>query len=120
VTRGKTDPAFEQAAFALKNPGDLSEPVLSRYGYHIIKLEARKPARQRTFDEAKREILAEMKQKYVAEAREAAVRGIRSDTRIQVDQDAVEALVVQIEVPPTPVAPTLPTTAPPRRRAPGQ
>src|SRR6185295_5838457 len=95
VTRGKTDPAFEQAAFALKNPGDLSEPVLSRYGYHIIKLEARKPARQRTFDEAKRETLAEMKQKYITEAREAAVKSIRSDTRIQVDQDAVESLVVK-------------------------
>jgi len=116
VTRGKTDPAFEQAAFALKNPGDLSEPVLSRYGYHIVKLESRKPARQRTFDEARREIVGEMRQKYIADAREAAVRGIRSDARIQVNQDAVEALVVKVEVPPTMVAPTLPTTAPPRRR----
>ena len=44
---GKTDPAFEKAAFALKNPGDVSEPVLSRFGYHVIRLESRKPARAR-------------------------------------------------------------------------
>ena len=52
MTRGKTDPAFERAAFALKNPGDVSEPVLSQFGYHVIRLEGRKPARPRTFDEA--------------------------------------------------------------------
>jgi peptidyl-prolyl cis-trans isomerase SurA len=31
-------PAFEEAAFALKNAGDYTKPVLTPYGWHIIKL----------------------------------------------------------------------------------
>lgn len=35
---GKMDPAFETAAFGLKKPGDISEPVRTEFGFHIIKL----------------------------------------------------------------------------------
>lgn len=40
VARGTFIPEFEQAALALR-PGQVSEPVLTPFGYHIIKLESR-------------------------------------------------------------------------------
>ncbi len=39
--RGRFVSAFEQAAYALK-PGEISQPVLTQFGYHIIKLDERK------------------------------------------------------------------------------
>jgi len=51
---------FEQAAFALKNIGDISEPVLTRYGVHIIKLLDKKP--YPSFEEMAQSIYTSMKQ----------------------------------------------------------
>ena len=39
--RGRMVPPFEAAAFALTAPGELSEPVQTRFGWHLIQLTAR-------------------------------------------------------------------------------
>ncbi len=41
VVRGRFVPQFDSAAFALK-PGELSQPVLSPYGYHLIRVDTKK------------------------------------------------------------------------------
>lgn len=43
ITVGHTNVFFDDAAFALKNPGDLSEPIETNYGWHIIKLIDKRP-----------------------------------------------------------------------------
>ncbi len=40
---GRMTPAFEKAAFALKTPGEMSEPIKTEYGWHIIKLIGKVP-----------------------------------------------------------------------------
>jgi peptidyl-prolyl cis-trans isomerase D len=64
--RGRMVPAFEAAAFSLE-PGKISDPVQSTYGFHVIRVEEKRPAKLISFDEAKaslaREILAEERAK---------------------------------------------------------
>ncbi len=48
--KGQMVPEFEQAAFAMA-VGDVSEPVKTQFGYHIIKLADKKEARQLKLEE---------------------------------------------------------------------
>ena len=59
--RGRMVKEFEEAAFGLK-PGEVSRVVKTQFGYHIIKLEERKAPGMKPFDEARREIRAQMAQ----------------------------------------------------------
>ncbi len=63
--RGQMVPAFDEAAFKLKK-GEISDLVLSEYGYHIILLVDIKPESIKPFDEVKAQILDEMKKPLVA------------------------------------------------------
>jgi peptidyl-prolyl cis-trans isomerase C len=90
------------AAFALKNPGDVSEPVLSRFGWHVIRLEGRQAPVQRNFEDVKPQIVAELRQKFVNEKRDAALAKIRATPGTQINKDAIDALVVPM--PPSPRA----------------
>ena len=92
------DPAFAEAAFALRNTGDLSEPVLSQFGWHIIRLDGKRAAVVKTYDEARDTIMAELKKRYVDEKREEAIAAIRRDPKNQVNREAVDALTPRVDV----------------------
>jgi parvulin-like peptidyl-prolyl isomerase len=74
---GVMDPAFTDATFALKKDGEISEPVLSRFGWHLIRRDGYKPARIKPYEEVRDQIMAEIRQKHVNEARDAYLASIR-------------------------------------------
>lgn len=55
ISKGKTVKPFEEAAFAMK-PGEISGIVESKFGYHIIKVEDRKPAGVQPLEEVRDKI----------------------------------------------------------------
>lgn len=69
-TRDRMVPAFADAAFAL-NPGDISDLVRTRFGFHIIKVEDVKPEKTDSFDEVKKQIEDSIREQ---EARDAAYK----------------------------------------------
>ena len=104
----KMDPAFSKAAFALAKPGDLSEPVQSSFGWHIIRLDGRRSPKQLSFDQASKRIMAELKQRYIQEKRDAKLTSITHDPQMKVNQAAVDALVVKLPAVPRIEAPPMP------------
>ncbi len=57
--RGQMVKPFEEAAFAL-TPGEVSPPVRSEFGFHIIKIDQKTPARTRTLAEAEDKIRGQL------------------------------------------------------------
>ena len=58
--RGTMPKAFEQAVFALK-PGEITGPVETEYGYHIIRLTQVKGGETRSFEDVRAQIETELK-----------------------------------------------------------
>ncbi len=57
IERGQLVKPFEDMLFSMKE-GNVSEPVLSAFGWHLIKLEGITPERHKKFDEVKSEVNA--------------------------------------------------------------
>jgi len=64
-SHGQMVPEFEEAAFSMA-PGEIRGPVKTQFGYHIIKVESKTPARTRTLEEARPMIVSELTEKQTA------------------------------------------------------
>jgi parvulin-like peptidyl-prolyl isomerase len=85
--RGQMTPAFEEAAFALE-PGEISEPVETGYGVHILKLEERLESRLVPLDEVREQLRDHVRE----EKMEAAVRARIDELRAAADIEVLIAL----------------------------
>jgi peptidyl-prolyl cis-trans isomerase C len=57
---GWTEEPFAKAAFELKQPGDVSRVVRTKFGYHVIRLIRDQPAENITFEQAEPKIRADL------------------------------------------------------------
>jgi peptidyl-prolyl cis-trans isomerase D len=95
--RGRMVPEFEQVAFSLE-PGQISDPVKTSFGYHIIKLVDKKPGTTRPLAEVRQQISDQLTtERAQAQAADTAQR-LASEISKPADLDKVakaRGLVVQ-------------------------
>ncbi|PTT16085.1 peptidylprolyl isomerase [Acidovorax sp. HMWF029] len=88
-TKGRMVPEFETAAFALSKPGEISGLVETKFGYHILQLDDRRPPRTRAFEEVREELMKEVRTTAAQDARVAEAQKIQQGAKI--NHEAIDA-----------------------------
>lgn len=93
-SRGMMVKPFEDAAFALTEPGQVSEPIESQFGWHIIKLEERRQSTPPSFEEVE----PQLQQQVLFEIFEKSVGALKDGVAIDIPDAALaEGVKRQVE-----------------------
>ena len=87
------DASFRDALFGLERVGGISDIVRSRFGFHILKLESVTPSRQRSFDEVRPALVAEIEKRYREDAYREHLLTLAPKDGLEIDFDAFDDLV---------------------------
>jgi foldase protein PrsA len=82
--RGQMVPAFDKAAFSLP-VGQISQPVKSPFGYHIIQVESRDPGQKATLANSKDRIAELLRQQQEAPLIQPFLQDLQAKANIQVN-----------------------------------
>jgi parvulin-like peptidyl-prolyl isomerase len=88
--RGSMVKPFDDAVAALRKPGEVSDIVETQFGYHLIKLVNRYPAKKLTYEQVKDKIIDKMKNDYKKNRRDAYFDEVLKKNKASIYEDKVE------------------------------
>jgi peptidyl-prolyl cis-trans isomerase C len=113
--RGMMVEPFEAAAFALTEPGTVSDPVQSQFGWHIIRLEETRDSAPPAFEQVAPQIQQQLLMQSFTQTVEDLMAGVSvdiADPTLKAQFDAQEAAEAAAEAAATGAAPAEGETAP--------
>jgi parvulin-like peptidyl-prolyl isomerase len=81
-SKGDMVPEFEKVAFSM-NVGQVSDPVLTDFGYHLIKVEEKRSGRKLSYDDVKNDLKELLYQKAAQQRYEEWIKGLRAGANIK-------------------------------------
>ncbi len=91
------EPAFQAGAMALENPGDISEPVATSYGLHLIRLEKLWPAGATSLEDARDTMEAELLEEKQLDAYTALTDRLYEEANVELYLDHFDELTAALE-----------------------
>lgn len=83
IGKGQMVPEFENVAFSLEK-GKTSDSVKTQYGFHIIRIDDKKAAEQKSFDAVKVQIVQTMKTQKQREKFQSWVEDVKKKSKIEI------------------------------------
>ena len=99
--QGRMVPEFEKAAFSLK-PNEISDPVKTQYGYHVIMVTERKDGEQKPFDQVKEQIKAMLRNKGMQDQVQNHFDALKKSANLTIDDAALAKVTPPSAGPPLP------------------
>lgn len=110
--RGQMVPAFDKYAFSAPI-GQISPPIKSPFGYHIIEVESRTPGQKATLASATPQIMDTLRQQQEAPLIQPFLQGLQQKATIVVNDPQFAGVFATPVPPPGPNAPGASSAAPP-------
>lgn len=97
--KGQMHPKFEEAVFAMSAEGAISEPILTSFGIHLIRYEARRQSDPVPFSEVKTQLVKAVKAERLKKLKENIVEPLRTEISMeleQIDEAALKPLLLDL------------------------
>lgn len=85
-SRGRMVPEFEEVAFSLKDVGDRSDLVRTKFGFHIIELTGRQPAQELSLEDVKDRIVRQLESARRREVRQSLAEELRGQANVEIQE----------------------------------
>jgi len=95
VVPGKMVKPFEDAAFSLEQIGQLTAPVKTQFGYHLIRLDAINKAGKISFEIVKNKLVAQQKKMFARGARSQYMSTINTNEHLKIPPCAIEEMMTR-------------------------
>ncbi len=89
--QGRMVPDFERVAFALAR-GEISQPVKTQYGWHVILVTERQDGERKPFDQVKDQIKATLRNKALQESVQGRMEALKQQANLVIDEAVLASL----------------------------